>query len=814
MSSQIYSRYVPPAKKQKIAAIAPPDIVLESAPAPPGKPAPPSIKNDASSTYARYVPPSKSTPQPTVAVETTSAPIIGTQSSKRNHEEVEADDTAPSHKKSKKEKKVRHENLKSVDAGIVAKDATDVEAKPKKIKSRTKEKEALPKHSESKKPPVAEDNEEDSRHKRLMRKREKSLRKAEKLAKKEKEEEAATQTEDAVQEEEEIHDLVPLPQPDPIPEAPPQSASSALPSWMSTPIRVSPTATAQFSDLGVPVEAVPILSSKGFPEAFAVQSAVLPLLLPGSAQQHGDVLVSAATGSGKTLAYVLPMIEDISKNVTTRLRGLIIMPTRELVLQAREVSEICAAAFTAGSRRRVKIGTAVGSDNFKSEQSSIMEQEMVYDPDQYREKQKRLNSKWETSDQESDGEDEPLYTEESISLLEDHVLRPVPKVNILICTPGRLVEHIKSTPGFSLQHLNWLVVDEADKLLDQSFQQWLPVVMGTLQKERQSLQRRASHIRKIILSATLTRDIGQLNGLKLYRPKLVVLEGTSSDVTMEDSQVSHGHILPSLLVEAGIKVDDEGIKPLYLLEILRREGLITKTIVSTDGDNSDSSSDSSSDDSSDSDSSSDTSSDSDSSDGGTHEEKPSSSTAPISQPAQNVTLSPSRGVLLFTKSNETAIRLGRLLALLEPNSSSSIATLTSTTRSSTRRTALKSFEAGKVSILIASDLVSRGLDLLNLGHVINYDIPTSVASYVHRVGRTARAGKEGHAWTFFTPSEAWWFWNEIGRSGAVERKASTKVGRVNINAAQFGEDQRAGYEAALEALRLETGSSKGKKSEN
>ncbi|CAG8972086.1 hypothetical protein HYALB_00004952 [Hymenoscyphus albidus] len=813
MSSQIYSRYVPPAKKQKISAIAPTDIIQSASPAP-TKTAPPSIKNDASSTYARYVPPSKAKPQAAIVDETISMPIIGSHPSKRNHEEVEAANTAPIPKKSKKEK------LKSVDVGVVA-NAAGSEIKSKKLKSKTKdngkEKEKVSKDggSKEKKPAVTEDDdEEDSRHKKLMRKREKSLRKAEKLAKQEEEEKAATQPEDAVQEEEEIYDLGPLPQPDPIPEPLPQSASAALPTWISTPIRVSSTATAQFLDIGVPKEAVPILSSKGFAEAFAVQSAVLPLLLPGSSQQLGDVLVSAATGSGKTLAYVLPMIEDISKNMTTRLRGLIVMPTRELVIQAREVSETCASAFTAGSRRRVKIGTAVGSENFKSEQPSIMEQELVFDPEQYRENQKRLNSKWETSDQESDGEDEPLYTEESVSLLEDHVLRPVPKVDILICTPGRLVEHMKSTPGFSLQYLNWLVVDEADKLLDQSFQQWLPVVMGALQKERRTLQRRASHIRKVILSATLTRDIGQLSGLRLYRPKLVVLEGTSSDVSMEDSQVPHGHILPSLLVEAGIKVEDEGIKPLYLLEILRREDLITKVTASADDDDSDS--DSPSEDSSDlsSDSSSDASSDADSSDGESAQKERPAISAPLSQSVpSNVTSPPGRGVLVFTKSNETAIRLGRLLALLEPKSSPTIATLTSTTRSSTRRTTIKAFENRKISILIASDLVSRGLDLPNLGHVINYDIPTSVASYVHRVGRTARAGKEGHAWTFFTPSEAWWFWNEIGRSGAVERKANTKVGRVNINAAQFDESQRDRYEAALETLRLETSTVTGKKSD-
>jgi ATP-dependent RNA helicase DDX51/DBP6 len=110
---------------------------------------------------------------------------------------------------------------------------------------------------------------------------------------------------------------------------------------------------------------------------------------------------------------------------------------------------------------------------------------------------------------------------------------------------------------------------------------------------------------------------------------------------------------------------------------------------------------------------------------------------------------------------------------------------------------------GQVSILVASDLISRGLDLPSLAHVINYDVPTSLTSYVHRIGRTARAGKRGHAWTLFTATEGRWFWNEIGRTKAVERSGG-KIERVNIKAELFDEGQRAKYEEALERLGRET----------
>jgi ATP-dependent RNA helicase DDX51/DBP6 len=122
-----------------------------------------------------------------------------------------------------------------------------------------------------------------------------------------------------------------------------------------------------------------------------------------------------------------------------------------------------------------------------------------------------------------------------------------------------------------------------------------------------------------------------------------------------------------------------------------------------------------------------------------------------------------------------------------------------------RERTLRSFSSGTVSILVASDLVSRGLDLPNLAHVINYDVPSSLTSYVHRVGRTARAGRKGHAWTFFTDTDGGWFWNDIARATAINRER--KVGRVNIQKEIFGEIQRKRYEDALEKLGNETRSS-------
>ncbi|TVY34850.1 ATP-dependent RNA helicase [Lachnellula occidentalis] len=754
MTSQIYARYIPPVKKSRD-----PDTILQAVNPTPALPA---AQIDPSSTYARYIPP----PKP-----------------KSSHPSEPDGERSPKRLKKNKEDKrssIQKENVVPI---------PNQEPGPKKSTPRKEKQEETDAgelgHVSTQKLPVNED----ARHEKLMKRREKSLRKAAKLAEQLGEEPQPQPVEEDFPEPTEPHDLLPLPQPEPVPELPLQSTTSVLPSWLASPIRVSHSTTAQFKDIGIQESTASALTSKGLREAFAVQAAVLPLLLPGPSQQPGDILVSAATGSGKTLAYVLPMIEALSRHRVTKLRGVIVVPTRELVTQLRDVSDICASAFSSErDRRRVKIGTAIGSGNFKTEQSALMDQQLTYDPKKYQALISRLNSKWQA---DSDADYEYLFgEEESAPALPDHVIESSSKIDVLICTPGRLVEHLKSTPGFSLQDLTWLIVDEADKLLDQSFQQWLDVVNGQLPQP--SRLGRREHIQKIILSATMTKDVGQLNSLKLYRPKLIVLEGSASTESTES-----GHVLPSLLTESAIKVEDEGIKPLYLLEILKRQSLLvpTKSRSTSPTDSSESDSSESETDTSD--------------DEAPTLQKLSLSAEPVDgdAPDEFETTATPRGVLIFTKSNESALRLGRLIAILEPDSSALVATLTSTTRSSTRTAALRSFQSGKLSILVASDLVSRGLDLPNLAHVINYDVPGSITSYVHRVGRTARAGKPGHAWTLFTGTEGRWFWNEIGRSTAIERLAESKVERVNIKASLFdGEKER--YEAALEKLGEEASGSK------
>ncbi|KAH6622653.1 P-loop containing nucleoside triphosphate hydrolase protein [Chaetomium tenue] len=633
----------------------------------------------------------------------------------------------------------------------------------------------------------------------------------------------ALQTKDDVQdanEEEEAepeveHGLEPLPQPEPIIFDESKLTYETLPPWLASPVRVGPDKTRPFTELGISPESSKILESKGLKDAFAVQTAVLPLLLP-SPDRQGDVVVAAPTGSGKTLSYVLPMVHDISKGRVTRLRALIVLPTRDLVQQVQLAFEACTAAFAISGGKRVKIGTAMGNRVFKEEQSVIMSQEQRYDPqgyEQYLQKQNRPVNLEDSEDEDGD-EDDNLELERS-QPLPSHVIAHESKVDILICTPGRLVEHITKTPGFSLDYVRWLIVDEADKLLAQDFQQWLDTVTEKLGIGKPGARdfpgSNKSGVRKVILSATMTRDLSLLNGLKLSRPKLIVVEGTKAG---EQN-------LPSLLKEYAIKIREPSLKPLYLLDLLQSKHMtavnrdisdevaVASETSDSDSSASESESEAESVSSSSSDDDSDDSNDSDESD----EPKPKTKQAtPTPTPTKKPTLPTT--VLIFTKSNEAALRLSRLLGLLSPDLAPLLGTLTSSTKTSRRARTLRAFAQGKLRILVASDLVSRGIDLLHLEHVINYDLPISETSYVHRVGRTARAGRKGCAWTLVEHAEARRFWRDfagegkgavtsIGRGGAVER--------VRVGEDEFGEERVKAYEGALERLREEAAGGEGRR---
>lgn len=182
-------------------------------------------------------------------------------------------------------------------------------------------------------------------------------------------------------------------------------------------------------------------------------------------------------------------------------------------------------------------------------------------------------------------------------------------VDILIATPGRLAEHILHTPGFTMQHLEFLVLDEADRLLQQSFQNWTEVVINELsspktlddtlnlehcirgsedlpivgQRHIDSLFSHSStsfrRVRKLIFSATLTYDIGKLSSLKIHSPEVISIQTRAEShlptLTTDDAVFS----LPETLHEYVLTVEEN--KPLLLIQLLDKYRLHEKTLIFT-----------------------------------------------------------------------------------------------------------------------------------------------------------------------------------------------------------------------------------------
>lgn len=860
----MYARYIPPAGGQKPSRNNEDSSATKQSPAP----STPATTNVDGLSYSRYIPGAKPPQQESLPIiqrfddESNSAtpkrkrdeeeqqPVSENKKSKKgkkgkqdnDSEEAESilkgrkvKDSEKEEKKKKKDKKksdasddeddeptsnesISHQNEADVDeadtsandedADMVDEDLaaeSDLEASEPVEKQKKPPKREKKKKSQDAEAEDAQEEEEDKRHKAVFERKAKSLKYSDMIKEQGIVEEPQEPTE--------LHGLEPLPQPAPAAPSTAKPTYETLPPWLAAPIRVSQDTRTPFADLGILPKAARFLEQKGYTEAFAVQTAALPLLLPTNKQQPGDLLVSAATGSGKTLAYALPIVRDLSNSVVTRLRCLVVIPTRELVKQAQEVFELCAKAYEGEDRKRVRIGIAIGNQSLASEQDLLVSKETRYDPEAYKQLEEEASHKPSGGTSEEDLDElltssDTRRTNPRIGPWQGQVIDFHSKVDILICTPGRLVEHIDQTPGFTLSYIRWLVVDEADKLLAQSFQGWLDIVLDKFKVNnygaRDFPDMPYSGVRKILLSATLTRDLSLLNQLALKRPSLIVLESGKNDVQVAE------HSLPELLREYAVRVHDANLKPLYLLDLLRSQHMAidsdtTKSDNTATEEQSDSASETSSDDSSsDSDSESDsddsdTTSDSDtSSDSDSDSDSDAKSSTKEKKPRSSLSNSQIPRALIFTKSNEAALRLSRLLTILDKSLATQISTLTSTTPTSIRRKTLRAFTtpSSPLRLIIASDLVARGIDIPKLPHVVNYDLPPSVAGYVHRVGRTARAGRSGCAWTLVGDGESGWFWGKIGKGAGVKR--AQKVGRVIIE--EMNEDRIEEYESALEKL--------------
>ena len=450
----------------------------------------------------------------------------------------------------------------------------------------------------------------------------------------------------------EQHSLVPLPQPALPRDRKLSSVSTHTKNldWLTKPQYASPLDKKAFTDFKLSSFMIKNLEKMGFTEAFSVQISVLNMMLPEIEAQKlkpdrvGDILVNASTGSGKTLAYLIPIIESLYRRVVPRVRVIILVPTKPLINQVKSTL----LQLSSGTNLQIAA----------------------------------------------------LKNDVSINDEKDLLTKSVP--DIIVSTPGRLVEHLLND-SINLSSLQYLIIDEADRLLNQSFQNWSNVLLDKIDSQINIAEVWKLSVQKLVFSATLTTDAGKLSSLKFYNPRLIIVNDSKQ-------LVNEIFTVPVTLSEFKIHlgVAKNSLKPLIL----------TKFLISTNK------------------------------------------------------LS---NVLIFTKSNESSIRLTELLTSLFQKLSINlkIAFINSTNnRTSIRSKILKQFSNQEVNILITTDLIARGIDVASITDVINYDLPNSSREYVHRVGRTARANQVGHAYSFcFGKGENSWFHklaHEVSRSKEVE----------------------------------------------
>ncbi|XP_075574485.1 ATP-dependent RNA helicase DDX51 [Pelecanus crispus] len=441
---------------------------------------------------------------------------------------------------------------------------------------------------------------------------------------------------------------------------PVQKVQPFLPQWLAQPKLVQK----RIKDNLVPIRDVPGIHPKllkklqmnGIESFFPVQAEVIPAILQSASNgylmgQGGyrpkDICVSAPTGSGKTLSFVIPIVQVLLDRVVCQVRALVVLPTKELAQQVSKVFNI----YTDGTGLKVVLIT--GQKSFAKEQEMLV--------------QKKVTGYCSLAD-------------------------------IIVATPGRLTDHISQTPGFSLTQLRFLIVDEADRMIDDMHQNCLnQIVKAAFQVENDSgsnmlFQRTkpgpitaASScypqipLQKLLFSATLTQDPEKLQQLDLFQPRLFTSvyseKKTLGGAAETEQDTNRKYTLPEGLSQCYVPCDLNS-KPLLLLHFM-------------------------------------------------------------------LTMKFTR-VLCFTNSREAS---HRLFLLVQAFGGVTVAEFSSRLPPNERRRTMKEFEQGKIQLLISTDATARGIDVKGVNYVINYDAPQFIRTYVHRVGRTARAGKAGVAFS-------------------------------------------------------------------
>lgn len=342
-------------------------------------------------------------------------------------------------------------------------------------------------------------------------------------------------------------------------------------------------------------EIVKALAECGYEKLTPVQQQAIPM-----ARRGHDILANAQTGTGKTAAFALPIIQNILDKPKSRnryqARAVILAPTRELVAQiAQNVNDY--TKYT-----ELKSVAIYGGEKMVSQQKALEQ-----------------------------------------------------GVDILVATPGRLIEHLELN-NVSLVNLEFLVFDEADRMLDMGFISAIEKIMQGVKTKPQTM----------LFSATFSTQMNKLAGEILRAPKRISVarENTTAETI--------AHVV-------------------YPVEQERKRELLSELIGRKNW----------------------------------------------------------KQVLVFVNYKETANELVKELKL----DGIKAVLCHGDKAQSARRRALDEFKEGKARVMIATDVAARGLDIQNLPHVVNFDMPFLAEDYVHRIGRTGRAGQKGNAISFVNREE-------------------------------------------------------------
>ena len=343
-----------------------------------------------------------------------------------------------------------------------------------------------------------------------------------------------------------------------------------------------------FAALGLSEEIVRAVTERGYTEPTPIQAQAIPVVLSGR-----DLLAGAQTGTGKTAGFTLPILQRLStttKPITGKapIRTLILAPTRELAAQIEE------SVREYGKYLKLHSMMMFGGVNINPQIQKLRG-----------------------------------------------------RVDILVATPGRLLDHVQQRT-VDLSHIEILVLDEADRMLDMGFIRDIKKILALLPKQRQNL----------LFSATFPAEIKMLADGMLNNPAMV--------------EVARQQATAELITQRVYPVDRE-----------RKRELLTHLIKEHNW----------------------------------HQ------------------------VLVFTRTKHGANRLAEQLgkdgipALAIHGNKSQAA----------RTRALAEFKSGELQVLVATDIAARGIDIIELPHVVNFELPNVPEDYVHRIGRTGRAGSEGEA---------------------------------------------------------------------